>query len=98
VDSGSQSTSGGARRSSFSAADSVATVAVAAICAAAPQDVIGPVLDALGQVMTADAAGFYEHQREGWSVPLVLSPASVWGLVPFLRVPTPAIRTLPPRR
>jgi hypothetical protein len=77
-------------------ADAVAAVAVTAIMATPDQDVVAPVLEAALQALIADAAGFYEHQTNGLSLPLQLAPAFVWEYVPFRSVPTSKARALHP--
>lgn len=71
------------------AASAVAEVAVAALStpsgtAALMQGVLEAVRTAIG----ADTAGFFEHQYQGFSLPLFLSPADVWQRIPYARIPT----------
>ena len=75
----------------------VTEVAVAAMAVAPGDDTLmDSVLDAVRVAMDADTAGFYEHEAEGFTLPLFLSPADVWQRLPFGRAPTSFIVTLHP--
>ena len=75
----------------------VTEVAVAAL-AVAPGDetLMDSVLEAVRLAMAADTAGFYEHDADGFSLPLFLDPADVWQRIPFGRAPTALLTTLHP--
>lgn len=71
------------------AASAVAEVAVAAL--STPYGIaplMTSVLQAVRTAIGADTAGFYEHQFQGFSLPLFLSPADVWQRIPYSRIPT----------
>lgn len=79
------------------AASAVTEVAVAALTATAGTDgLMDSVLDAVRLAMDADTAGFYEHQVDGFTTPLFLSPGDVWHRIPFGRVPTSLVATAHP--
>jgi DNA-binding CsgD family transcriptional regulator len=75
----------------------VTEVAVAAL-AVAPGDesLMDSVLDAVRVAMSADTAGFYEHEAGGFTMPHFLSPVDVWRLIPYGRAPTSLIASLHP--
>lgn len=78
-------------------AAAVSDVAVAALTA--PEGVaqmMSSVLESVRVTMRADAAGFYEHQVDGFSLPLFLSPADVWQRIPFGRAPTAVMASAHP--
>lgn len=54
------------------------------------------VLEAVRTAIGADVAGFYEHQRDGYSLPMFLSPADVWLRIPYGRIPTAIATSLHP--
>jgi DNA-binding CsgD family transcriptional regulator len=78
------------------ASAAVAEVAYSALSARAGLDPAGPVLQRVREVMRADSAGFYTHQRNGSSVAVHLDPAAIWNIVPFTRMPTSRAAALNP--
>ncbi|WP_426516849.1 response regulator transcription factor [Diaminobutyricibacter sp. McL0618] len=46
------------------------------------------VLAVAQEVVGADIAGFYVHERHGWTAPVYITPGSAWQLLPFERLPT----------
>lgn len=75
----------------------VTEVAVAALTVAAGDDTLmDSVLDAVRVAMNADTAGFFEHEANGFTTPLFLSPYDVWQRIPYGRVPTPLVVTAHP--
>ena len=78
------------------AATAVAEVAVAAMSAPPVVNAMHVTLDCLREVMAADTAGFYIHERTGQTTALYLTPAEIWQLVPFKTMPTSlAVRVHP---
>lgn len=71
------------------AAAAVSEVAIVALTAGTGDDTLmDSILDAVRVAMNADTAGFYEHQVNGLTTPLHVSPVDVWHRIPFGRVPT----------
>lgn len=78
-------------------AAAVSEVAVAALSApGGDASLMADVLESVRVTIGADAAGFYEHQADGFSVPLFLSPADVWQRIPFGRAPTALVASAHP--
>ena len=75
----------------------VTEVAVAALAIAPGDDTLmDSVLEAVRVAMAADTAGFYEHEADGFTMPLFLSPVDVWQRIPYRRAPTSLIASLHP--
>jgi DNA-binding CsgD family transcriptional regulator len=74
----------------------VTQVALAAFGAPGSIDAMPAVLAALRLAIGADTAGFYLHERRGWTIPLYITPDAVWRIIPFARVPTTTAVALHP--
>lgn len=78
-------------------AGAVSEVAVAALSAPGGDGpLMADVLESVRDTVGTDTAGFYEHQADGFSLPLYLSPADVWHRIPFGRAPTGLVASAHP--
>lgn len=78
------------------AVEAVAEVALSAFSAPYAIDGFPRVLQAVQRAIGADTAGFYVHERRGWTTPLYVSPDEVWKILPFGRMPTSAAVAIHP--
>lgn len=70
------------------AREAVTEVAYAAFSAPFGTDGLPLVLALTQELVGADIAGFYVHERRGWTAPVHITPGSAWQALPFERLPT----------
>lgn len=72
-------------------AAAVTDVVLAALSSYGTLDELPRILSAVRIAVGADVAGYYIHERRGWTKAICIVPDEVWSIVPFPRIPSSVV-------